>query len=129
MNKITEKIKELGTGRIVVIFLAGAMLLLLSFSEDKAGMAPENTGNGATSVTTQTVPKEGTTEYYEEKMKAILERTEGVGRVQVMLSPDLTGVVVVAEGAKDGMVVLEITNTAYVLFEIPAHKVRVLQYQ
>ncbi len=129
MDKVLGKIKELGVGRIAVLFLAGVALLLLNLTEDRNSDSSAEISYGSSKAVPTATPKAGTTEYYEEKLKQVLEQTEGIGKVQVMLSPDMTGVIVVAEGAKDGNIVLEITNAAYVLFEIPAHRVRVLQYQ
>lgn len=129
MDKVIRKIKELGVGRVAVLFLAGVALLLLNITEDRSSAPSAETPYGSSMAVHTVTPEAGTTEYYEEKLKQVLEQTEGIGKVQVMLSPDMTGVVVVAEGAKDGKIVLEITNAAYVLFEIPAHRVRVLQYQ
>ncbi len=121
MEKLFRKLKEIGLGRVAVLFLSGMALLLLTFSEgdnERRTVLPTVTPG----------PEENTPEYYEEKLQEILSQVLGVGEVQVMLAPDMSGIVVLAEGANDGEVVLEITNAAYVLFEIPAHKVRVLPY-
>lgn len=43
------------------------------------------------------------------------------------LEPEIEGVVVVAQGAGDAEVAKEITNTVSVLFNVPSHKVKVVQ--
>ncbi len=125
MDKVIQKMKELGVGRVVALFLAGVALLALTFFEREEGA--EQPPLQSTEVRHEE-PESDTPEYYEQRLREVLEQTEGVGKVEVMLAPDLSGVLVVAEGAGNGNVVLEITNAAYVLFAIPAHKVRVLQY-
>lgn len=125
MDKVIQKMKELGVGRVVALFLAGVALLALTFFEREEGTQQSQLPSAEVRRET---PASDSPEYYEQRMREVLEQTEGIGKVEVMLAPDMSGVVVVAEGAANGNVVLEITNAAYVLFAIPAHKVRVLQY-
>lgn len=41
--------------------------------------------------------------------------------------PEITGVVVIAEGSGTGTVDLEILNAVQVLFDVPAHKIRIMK--
>ena len=64
--------------------------------------------------------KEGTTVFYDiagESVPYILSETY----------PEITGVVVIAEGSGTGTVDLDILNAVQVLFDVPAHKIKIMK--
>lgn len=63
---------------------------------------------------------EGTTVFYD---------TEGENTPYVLseVYPEVTGVVVIAEGSGSGTVDLDILNAVQVLFDVPAHKIRIMK--
>ncbi len=64
--------------------------------------------------------KEGTTVFYDiagESVPYILSETY----------PEVTGVVVLAEGSGTGSVDLDILNAVQVLFDVPAHKIKIMK--
>lgn len=75
----------------------------------------------------------------ERKLEKTLEEMEGVGQVKVMLMTDggqgiyassgteVTGVLIVAEGAGNSVTVQKIQQAVMALFQIDAHKIRIMK--
>lgn len=78
----------------------------------------------------------------EEKLEVLLESVEGVGKVQVIVmsdendgtqafsSPDaiqVTGVLISAEGGGDPVVVKNIQEAIMSLFQLEAHKIKIMK--
>lgn len=75
----------------------------------------------------------------ESKLETLLENVEGVGAVKVMLMTDsaqgmygtggneVTGVLIVAEGADNSVTVRKIQEAVMALFQIDAHKIRIMK--
>ena len=75
----------------------------------------------------------------EAKLESILENTEGAGQVQVLLMTgqqqgfygsgkiEVTGVLISAEGADDPVIVRNIQQAVMALFQIEAHKIKIMK--
>lgn len=78
----------------------------------------------------------------EEKLESILESVEGVGKVQVLLMAEeekdsmgftqgnqvkVSGVLIAAEGADDFVTVQNIQEAVMALFQVEAHKIKVMK--
>lgn len=75
----------------------------------------------------------------ESKLEALLGNMEGVGKVKVMLMTDsgqglygtggneVTGVLIVAEGGDNSVTVQKIQEAVMALFQIDAHKIRIMK--
>ena len=78
----------------------------------------------------------------EEKLAAFLSEVEGVGRVRVILmtgeesrdavfssagETKVTGVLICAQGAEDSVTVRKIQEAVMALFQIEAHKIKVMK--
>mgnify|MGYP002594927753 CR=1 FL=1 len=78
----------------------------------------------------------------EEKLEAFLENTEGVGKAQVILMTDekkdrqsfynsetiqVTGVLISAEGGGNPVVVQNIQEAVMALFQVDAHRIRIMK--
>ncbi len=77
----------------------------------------DNAGGSRTSVSEKT---EGTTVFYDiggDSTPYILSETY----------PEVTGVVVIAQGSGTGTVDLDILNAVQVLFDVPAHKIKIMK--
>lgn len=73
------------------------------------------------------------------RLQNILENVEGVGRVKVMLmtetqqgiyasgESEVKGVLIAAEGASDPVVVQKIQQAVMALFQIEAHKIKIMK--
>ena len=67
----------------------------------------------------------------EERLEELLGNMKNVGKVKVMItsqkSGDVEGVVVLAEGAKDAVVIRNITEVVQALFQVDVHKIKVIE--
>ena len=65
------------------------------------------------------------------RLKTILEQMESVGDVKVMItyrdSKTVEGVVVIADGAENMVVVQDITGVVQALFDVDSHKIKVMK--
>ncbi len=205
MKKINWKQTFLNKNNLLVMILLGVLLMVIALPVDKLGKKEKNTDTGeklfSTEVSTMTSPAEMVSsdveqseevqnlsyvEEMEEKVSDILSKTEGAGRVEVVitlrtstekviekdfptmrsqteeqdqnggsriisstdskeqtiystqgnnaepyviktLSPEVEGVLILAEGAGDGTVSQNLSEAAQVLFGIEAHKVKVIK--
>lgn len=175
--------------KMVIMVCTGAAILILLWprQESEESLNPANTVTNATEQSEDTL--QSYVNYQEKKLKAIVEKIHGAGKVYVMitakasremvvekdvqssveknneadssggtrnvenkssqeatvmygdslggstpyvvksLEPEIEGVVVAAQGAADASVAAEIVNTVNVLFDVPAHKVKVVQME
>ncbi len=123
------------TGKLVTILLVGVLLLVIAIpvGKDTSKTTDNNTAKADYA---------SYADYYEEKLKAILENSYGEGTMEVMvhLSSDkqtdsfynsdsmtdiVDGVLVVAD-VHDAQAVSDISFAVCALFDLPAHKVAVL---
>ena len=78
----------------------------------------------------------------EEKLEALLSSVEGVGKVQVILmigeeeddggfyhsgEQKVTGVLIAAQGADDGVISQNIVQAVMALFQVEAHKIKIMK--
>lgn len=63
----------------------------------------------------------------DERLKNILSKIDGAGQVEVMIAPDNTGVVIVAEGAGDPVVEKNIYDSVQALFDVEMHKIKIVK--
>lgn len=76
----------------------------------------------------------------EARLESVLENVEGIGRVQVMLmtgqdsesfygseGTKVTGVLIAAEGADDSVTVQNIQEAVMALFQVEAHKIKIMK--
>ena len=86
------------------------------------------------------LPVSDSKEQTEAKLESILENTEGVGKVQVLLmtgegkqgfygteNTEVTGVLIAAEGADNSVTVQNIQQAVMALFQIEAHKIKIMK--
>ena len=193
MDKKKISIKEIGAPKLLLLFLAGICLVVLSFPDlfgSKSKTQEKKTEVNTVSMGTETKDnqiEDSIITYYEDKLKRTLEKVSGIGKVEVMITlksskeqvvlkdtpfeqenlsetdeaggsrisgslkndettvlitnesgenvPYVTkqlealveGVVVIAEGGGNGKIAMDIVESVEVLFDVPAHKVKVLQ--
>ena len=125
--------------KIITIILAGVLIFIIAMPvKENDGMDAQNVQVSSESDTDYT----GYADYYETKLKEMLEESYGVGTMQVMvrLSKDknntsmykaaeehmiVEGVLVVAD-VKNEKAVSDISYAICALFDLPAHKVAVM---
>lgn len=194
MEKKKISLKEIGLPKLILIFTAGILLILLSIpnlfgnkdtNKDEGvnnKMIQEQNGTNMTSYDTNTYIEE-----QEEKFEDILRKVSGIGEVEVMitlkasseriplkdspytqeglneddgeggsrtnnvvkreestvlvtneggktqpyivqeLEPKIEGVLVIASGGDNALIISNIIDAAEVLFGVPAHKVKVMK--
>jgi stage III sporulation protein AG len=194
MDKKKISLKEIGLPKLVIIFIAGILLILLSIptifnGKNEAKKNSQDT-NSVTNQNVTNTTSHDTNTYItdmENKFKNILRKVSGIGEVEVMLTleaskeqvtlkdspytqeslnevdgeggsrtensvrreettvlvttedgnsepyilqelePDVEGVVVIAEGGDNTDIILDIMEAAEALFDVPAHKVKVMK--
>lgn len=84
-------------------------------------------------IPTKTVPEtmENYSSNVEIRLENMLQKIEGVGKVSVMItfreSEQVEGIVVIAEGAKNAVMVQKITEVVQALFDVDSHKIKVIE--
>jgi stage III sporulation protein AG len=195
MEKKKISLKEIGLPKLMMIFVTGVLLIILSFPNFFAAKKPMKNRLDKNS---QLAQKDGNTTSYpantyiiemENKLESILSKVSGIGKVTVMitlrasrekvplkdrpytqegvnevdgeggsrgnnsikreestvivtnengggapyiiqeLEPEIAGVVVIAEGGDDVRIKMDIMETAQVLFDVPANKVKVMKME
>lgn len=86
-------LKDVGKKELVLLFLAGIVLVMASvpglFQKDDTTKENENAVNQTSVVNAATTKDDKQQEYinyYENKLKSLLEKMEGVGKVEVMIT-------------------------------------------
>lgn len=146
MHSLIFHIKKWGMDKWLILLLFGILLLVICIPVKKSGTEKEDTGGisavkGAlsdaaiyqnTGLTVGSVSRQGwvTEEAIEQQLTEILQKIDGVGQVDVMITGNaeynqIEGVVVVADGADVPSVRQEIIETVQALFPIAAYKVKV----
>jgi len=193
MEKKKISLKEIGLPKLIMLFMAGILIILLSFpnifgGKTKTKESSQDSNNVVQQSDTNTTSYDTNTYItdMENKLENILRKVSGIGEVKVMitlkaskeqvtlkdspytqeslnevdgeggsrtdnsvkreestvlvtkdgnsepyiiqeLEPDVEGVVVIAEGGDNIDIVLDIMEAAEVLFNVPAHKVKVMK--
>jgi stage III sporulation protein AG len=74
--------------------------------------------------------KEWSTSETEQRLENILSQMQGIGEVHAMITykqdNQVEGVVVVAEGGEQGVIVQKITEVVRALFDVDSHKIKVI---
>lgn len=119
----------------IVILLLGLLLSVIALPVSKKSSTPK-----------QTILMDNSTQSTDEiqsslecRLQNILENVEGVGEVKVMLmteeqqgiyrsgETEVRGVLIAAEGASDPVVVQKIQQAVMALFQIEAHKIKIMK--
>ena len=119
----------------IVILLLGLLLSVIALPVSKKNSTPKQTI--LTDDSTQNT--EEIQSSLERRLQNILENVEGVGEVKVMLmteeqqgiyrfgETEVRGVLIAAEGASDPVVVQKIQQAVMALFQIEAHKIKIMK--
>lgn len=143
--------------KVIFLFCSGLLLFILSLPSESdsvvtgsaQGLEVDQTkeGTGVAAANTKASGSEMTYEAdLEARIREILLSVEGVGEVEVMLVlksseersvhtsfneksvyPELSGIVISADGGGNSVVKAEISGAMEALFGLPAHKIKVLK--
>ena len=98
----------------MILLLFGILLLVISIPTEEKQSYREDTGTDL-----------------EKRLTNVLEKMEGVGKVQVMVTyqkdDNVEGVVVVAEGGNNAVVIRNVTEVVQALFHVDSHKIKVIK--
>ena len=121
--------------RWTVVLLAGLLLMVIALPVSKKS----STSQQKILVDDSTQSTEEIQSSLELRLQNILENVEGVGEVKVMLmteeqqgiyrsgETEVRGVLIAAEGASDPVVVQKIQQAVMALFQIEAHKIKIMK--
>lgn len=129
-------LKNMGKQQWLVLLLFGLLLAVIAMPVNKKD--GEGVDSGLSASKSQ---DEERADCLERKLEQVLGQVEGVGNVRVMLYPSDTsdswsslqtsecvqGVLIVAEGADDPVTVQKIQESVMALFQVEAHKIKVMK--
>lgn len=187
MEKKKLSLKEIGIPKLVIIFMCGILLIILSFPTFFSGGDEKKTTTAEPSTLQTTKTDASYEEEMEARLKEALMKVEGIGNVDVMitlksskesvtlkdtpysqesldetdssggerkstsidkqeetvlqnsgsgestpyvikeLEPEIEGVLVIAQGGGSQTIISEIVGAVEVLFDVPAHKIKVMK--
>ena len=119
----------------IVILLLGLLLSVIALPVSKKSSTPKQT----ILMDNSTQSTDEIQSSLERRLQNILENVEGVGEVKVMLmteeqqgiyrsgETEVRGVLIAAEGASDPVVVQKIQQAVMALFQIEAHKIKIMK--
>ena len=119
----------------IVILLLGLLLSVIALPVSKKSSTPKQT----ILMDNSTQSTDEIQSSLERRLQNILENVEGVGEVKVMLmteeqqgiyrsgETEVRGVLIAAEGASDPVVVQKIQQAVMALFQIKAHKIKIMK--
>ena len=118
-QNIWNKLLENKKNQWLILLLVGILLVVIaiptkSSSEEKSVVDSKNWSTSET----------------EQRLENILSQMQGIGEVHVMITyrqeNEVEGVVVVAEGGEQGVIVQKITEVVRALFDVDSHKIKVI---
>ena len=117
--KIKDKLKNWKWNDYLIVILIGILLMLVAMPSSKGKVSISVVGDnliGSESVTDE-----------ENRLKNILSKIDGVGKVDVMIAPENTGVVIVTEAAGNPVVEENIYESVLVLYDMEMHKIKIVK--
>lgn len=122
LQNIWKKLSENKKNQWLILLLVGILLVVIAIPTK-----PDT--QGKTSWETSEEHEINTTET-EKRLENILNQMQGIENVHVMITyqdkAKVEGVVVVAEGAGNGVIVQKITEVVRALFDVDSHKIKVI---
>ena len=105
-----------------LVLLIGILLVIIAIPTKTT--SEQNTG-----ISYSTTDESGTE--MEKRLENLLGQMKNVGKVQVMITfreeNEVEGIAILAEGAKNGVVVRDITSVVQALFDVDSHKIKVIE--
>lgn len=118
-QNIWNKLLENKKNQWLILLLVGILLVVIAIPT-KSKTEEKSVGD----------LKEWSTSETEQRLENILSQMQGIGEVHVMITyrqeNEVEGVVVVAEGGEQGVIVQKITEVVRALFDVDSHKIKVI---
>ena len=133
-----SRLKKINRTQWITLFLVGLLLGVIAVPTEKKTGSDNRVGNAAR----EEIQEQGNASALEQRLQQVLSDVEGVGKVQVMLmtgnekstfgfgndnSELITGVLIAAQGADDPVTVREIQQAVMALFQVEAHRIKVIK--
>lgn len=133
-----SRLKKINRTQWITLFLVGLLLGVIAVPTEKKTGSDNRVGNAAREETQE----QGNASALEQRLQQVLSGVEGVGKVQVMLMTGnekntfgfgndnrelITGVLIAAQGADDPVTVREIQQAVMALFQVEAHRIKVIK--
>lgn len=152
-----HSILKVSKEKLIFIFCAGLLLFILAVPSDSSSLtgrmeeADAAVSSGMETVTSEKIQNSPYEAALETRICEILTGVEGVGQVEVMVVlkslsaerdfdhafsssaaekeqyPELSGIIISADGGGSTLVKTEISEAMEALFDLPAHKIKVLK--
>lgn len=131
LRKIFRSIKK---EQLILALLFGVLLVVIAIPSKKE--ETKETTDSLFSLETGTETSDSGYDELEEKLAYSLAQVEGVGQTQVVLTydnkdervlPSVQGVLIIAQGGDDPIVIKNIQEAVLALFPVDAHKIKVMK--
>ncbi len=136
MKKLSEMAGGMKKDKIILVFLVGILLLVIAIPIDQKEEKTVNSEVLEEAVTDE-VNISTNAALLEAQLEQVLSQMEGIGQVQSMITlepfideqdiPEVRGVLILAESGDDPVEVLKIQETVMTLFQIDAHRIKVMK--
>ena len=144
LKTVRSFLGKMGTRQWVILLLLGLLLTVIALPvSDKKRESSSGKGQ-STGIFTDTASDDAEVQRtaLEEKLEDLLSKVEGVGEVRVVLmtgensdsqsfyssgKETVTGVLIAAQGADNSVVSRNIVEAVMALFQVDAHKIRVMK--
>ena len=107
----------------LILLLVGILLVVIAIPTKSRGITDTSVGNSQN--------RNANATEMEMRLESILSQMQGIGEVHVMITysqeNEVEGVVVVAEGGEQGVIVQKITEVVRALFDVDSHKIKVIE--
>ncbi len=106
----------------LILLLVGILLVVIAI--------PTKSGTEKDTGFRMTENEDANATEMEKRLESILGQMQGIGEVHVMITykqdNQVEGVVVVAEGGEQGVILQKITEVVRALFDVDSHKIKVI---
>ena len=106
----------------MILLLVGVLLVVIAI--------PTKTDSEEGSLSRYDEPDQNTTDM-EKRLENLLEQMQGVGEVHTMITyqkdDSVEGIVIIADGGGNAVVVRNITEVVRALFSVDSHKIKVIE--
>jgi stage III sporulation protein AG len=120
LEDILSKVEGIGSVEVMISLKGSKELVILKDSPYKEERINETDGEGGSRITSSLEQEENT---------IMIEGDDGTRNPYVLkeLEPQVEGIVIIAEGGNNSIIINQIVEASQVLFGVPAHKVKVMK--
>ncbi len=120
LTQVLKKVEGLGEVEVMITLKASKELVPLKDSPYSQDAVNEVDGDGGSRISSKVTNNE-------ESVLINSEEGDNVPYIIKEIEPTIEGVVVIAHGGKDPVIVAEIIDAVEVLFDVPPHKIKVMK--